>query len=101
MQALLDESVRALEKAAKRFIAKPKGNVEDLGLLRRAFVETEHAYQRSWLLLGPLPYVAPGIGEHPLALRFVSNLTVPIEPCTTGPNSTPRRDTRRCRRCAW
>jgi hexosaminidase len=33
------ESVRALEKAARRFIAKPKGNTEDLGLLRRAFAE--------------------------------------------------------------
>ena len=31
-----------------------------------------------------LPMAAPGIGDHPLAERFVSNLTVPIEPCTTG-----------------
>jgi hexosaminidase len=33
------ESVRALERAARRFIANPKRDAEDLGLLRRAFAE--------------------------------------------------------------
>ena len=35
------ESVRALEKAARRFIANPAGDSDDLGLLRRAFAEWE------------------------------------------------------------
>ncbi len=49
----------------------PKGNFEIRGLT----------------VFGPdgLPMVAPGIDEHPLALRFFGNLTVPIEPCTSGP----------------
>lgn len=47
----------------------PQGNFELLGLT----------------ILGPdgLPTAAPGIGE-PNSDRFVSDLTVPIEPCTTG-----------------
>ena len=33
------ESVRELERAARRFIANPAGDSDDLGLLRRAFAE--------------------------------------------------------------